>query len=212
MNWPRMLDALSRIPHDLSIHILMVVIALAISIAISIPVGVLLTRPRYKKWGIVVMNILNVCQSFPGMAIIALAMPILGLGLKPAITALIIQALLPIARNTIAGLNGVDPGIKEAAKGMGMTPKRVLTEVEVPLAMPVILAGIRTSAVLVVSMGTLAAIGGGGLGDLIIAGLNMLWVEFLLVGAGFGALLAIAFDRGLRYVEDRLTPPGFSSI
>ena len=205
MNWPRMLDALSRIPHDLSIHILMVVI--------SIPVGVLLTRPRYKKWGIVVMNILNVCQSFPGMAIIALAMPILGLGLKPAITALIIQALLPIARNTIAGLNGVDPGIKEAAKGMGMTPKRVLTEVEVPLAMPVILAGIRTSAVLVVSMGTLAAyIGGGGLGDLIIAGLNMLWVEFLLVGAGFGALLAIAFDRGLRYVEDRLTPPGFSSI
>jgi osmoprotectant transport system permease protein len=208
-----MLDALSRIPHDLSIHILMVVIALAISIAISIPVGVLLTRPRYKKWGIVVMNILNVCQSFPGMAIIALAMPILGLGLKPAITALIIQALLPIARNTIAGLNGVDPGIKEAAKGMGMTPKRVLTEVEVPLAMPVILAGIRTSAVLVVSMGTLAAyIGGGGLGDLIIAGLNMLWVEFLLVGAGFGALLAIAFDRGLRYVEDRLTPPGFSSI
>ncbi|HBI26194.1 MAG TPA: choline ABC transporter permease [Peptococcaceae bacterium] len=213
MNWPRMLDALSRIPHDLSIHILMVVIALAISIAISIPVGVLLTRPRYKKWGIVVMNILNVCQSFPGMAIIALAMPILGLGLKPAITALIIQALLPIARNSIAGLNGVDPGIKEAAKGMGMTPKRVLTEVEVPLAMPVILAGIRTSAVLVVSMGTLAAyIGGGGLGDLIIAGLNMLWVEFLLVGAGFGALLAIAFDRGLRYVEDRLTPPGFSSI
>lgn len=213
MNWPRLLDALSRIPHDLSIHIFMVVIALAIAIAISIPVGIFLTRPRCRKWGIVVMNILNVCQSFPGMAIIALAMPILGLGLKPAVTALIIQALLPIARNTIAGLNGVDPSIKEAAKGMGMTPRRVLTEVEVPLAMPVILAGIRTSAVLVVSMGTLAAyIGGGGLGDLIIAGLNMLWVEFLLVGAGFGALLAIAFDRGLRYIEDRLTPPGFSSI
>lgn len=213
MNWPRLLDAMSRIPHDLSIHIFMVVIALAIAIAISIPVGIFLTRPRCRKWGIVVMNILNVCQSFPGMAIIALAMPILGLGLKPAVTALIIQALLPIARNTIAGLNGVDPSIKEAAKGMGMTPRRVLTEVEVPLAMPVILAGIRTSAVLVVSMGTLAAyIGGGGLGDLIIAGLNMLWVEFLLVGAGFGALLAIAFDRGLRYIEDRLTPPGFSSI
>jgi osmoprotectant transport system permease protein len=212
MNWPRMLDALSRIPHDLSIHIFMVVIALAISIAISIPVGILLTRPRFKNFGIVVMNILNICQSFPGMAIIALAMPILGLGLKPAVTALIVQALLPIARNTIAGLNGVEPGIKEAAKGMGMSSKRVLIEVEVPLAMPVILAGIRTSAVLVVSVGTLAAyIGGGGLGDLIIAGLNMLWVEFLIVGAGFGALLAIAFDRGLRHVEDRLTPPGFST-
>jgi osmoprotectant transport system permease protein len=212
MNWERILDALSRIPHDLSVHIIMVVIALAVAIAISIPLGIFLTRPRFKKFGVVLMNILNVCQSFPGMAIIALAMPILGLGLKPAVSALIVQALLPIARNTIAGLNGVEADVKEAAKGMGMSPKRVLTEVEVPLAMPVILAGIRTSAVLVVSVGTLAAyIGGGGLGDMIIAGLNMLWVEFLIVGAGFGALLAIAFDRGLRYVEDRLTPPGFST-
>jgi osmoprotectant transport system permease protein len=212
MNWERILDALSRIPHDLSVHIIMVVIALAVAIAISIPLGIFLTRPRFKKFGVVLMNILNVCQSFPGMAIIALAMPILGLGLKPAVSALIVQALLPIARNTIAGLNGVEADVKEAAKGMGMSPKRVLTEVEVPLAMPVILAGIRTSAVLVVSVGTLAAyIGGGGLGDMIIAGLNMLWVEFLIVGAGFGALLAIAFDRGLRHVEDRLTPPGFST-
>lgn len=212
MNWERILDALSRIPHDLSVHIIMVVIALAVAIAISIPLGIFLTRPRFKKFGVVLMNILNVCQSFPGMAIIALAMPILGLGLKPAVSALIVQALLPIARNTIAGLNGVEADVKEAAKGMGMSPKRVLTEVEVPLAMPVILAGIRTSAVLVVSVGTLAAyIGGGGLGDMIIAGLNMLWVEFLIVGAGFGALLAIAFDRGLRYVEYKRTPPGFST-
>jgi osmoprotectant transport system permease protein len=134
MNWERILDALSRIPHDLSVHIIMVVIALAVAIAISIPLGIFLTRPRFKKFGVVLMNILNVCQSFPGMAIIALAMPILGLGLKPAVSALIVQALLPIARNTIAGLNGVEPGIKEAAKGMGMSSKRVLIEVEVPLA------------------------------------------------------------------------------
>lgn len=212
MNWERLLDALSRIPHDLTIHIIMVVIALAFAIAISIPLGVFLTRPRFKKCGVVVMNILNIFQAFPGMAIIALTMPILGLGLKPAIAALVVQALLPIARNTIAGLYGVDPNIKEAAKGMGMSERKILTEVEVPLAMPVILAGIRTSAVYVVSVGTLAAyIGGGGLGDLIIAGLNMLWVEFLIVGAGFGALLAIAFDRGLRYVEYKRTPPGFST-
>ncbi len=211
MNWDRMLDALSRTPAHLWTHIIMVIIALGAAILISIPLGVLLTRPRFRKAGTIVMNILNVFQAFPGMAIIALTMPVLGLGLKPAIGALLVQALLPIARNTIAGLYGVDPNMKEAAQGMGMSEFKVLLEVEVPLAMPVILAGIRTSAVYVVSVGTLAAyIGGGGLGDLIIAGLNMLWTEFLIVGAGFGALLAITFDRGLSYLEHRLTPPGFS--
>jgi osmoprotectant transport system permease protein len=212
MNGVRILDALSRVPQELTIHIIMVVVSLAIAIAVSIPLGVFLTRPRFKKFGVVAMNILNIFQAFPGMAIIALTMPILGLGLKPAIGALVVQALLPIARNTIAGLYGVDSSIKEAAQGMGMSEGRILKEVEVPLALPVILAGIRTSAVYVVSVGTLAAyIGGGGLGNLIITGLNMLWVEFLIVGAGFGALLAIAFDRGLSYVEFRLTPPGFST-
>ena len=140
------------------------------------------------------MNILNIAQSFPGMAIVALAMPILGLGLKPAITALIIQGLLPIARNTIAGLYGVNPDIKEAAQGMGMSERKVLKEVELPLAMPVILTGIRTSAVYVVSMGTLAAyIGGGGSKSTCV-----------------GALLAIFFDRALSYLEYRITPPGLS--
>jgi osmoprotectant transport system permease protein len=94
---------------------------------------------------------------------------------------------------------------------MGMSEKKVLKEVELPLAMPVILTGIRTSAVYVVSMGTLAAyIGGGGLGDLIVTGLNMFWAEFLIVGASMGALLAIFFDRALNYLEYRITPPGLS--
>lgn len=211
MNWERCLDALSRVPQELTIHIIMVLISLAIAIAISLPVGVLLTRPRFRKMGALVMNILNIFQAFPGMAIIALTMPVLGMGLKPAIGALVVQALLPIARNTIAGLYGVDPNTKEAAQGMGMSERKVLFEVELPLAMPVILAGIRTSAVYVVSVGTLAAyIGGGGLGDIIVAGLNMLWAEFIIVGAGFGALLAIFFERGLSYLEHKFTPPGFT--
>ncbi len=207
MEWEYIAKAFSQLPHALYIHILMTVIAVSIAIVISMPIGVFLTRPRYRKFGVVVMNVLNIAQTFPGMAIVALAMPLMGLGLKPTIFALIIQGLLPIARNTIAGLYGVTPEVKEAARGMGMSEKRVLKEVELPLAMPVILAGIRTSTVYVVSMGTLAAyIGGGGLGDLIVTGLTMFYSEYLLVGAGFGALLAILFDRALAYLEYRITP------
>ncbi|MGB9791631.1 MAG: ABC transporter permease [Thermacetogeniaceae bacterium] len=213
MNWVRFEDALfHRAPLQLAIHIMMVLVSVSVAVAISVPLGILLTRPRFRKYGFIVLNILNVLQTIPGLAIVALAMPLLGMGLKPAIVALVVQGLLPIARNTIAGLYGVSPDVKEAALGMGMPAKRVLYEVELPLAMPVILAGIRTSAVYVVSVGTLAAyIGGGGLGDLIVTGLNMLWPEFLIVGAGLGAILAIAFDRALGCLEHRFTPPGMSA-
>ncbi|MCG8403453.1 MAG: ABC transporter permease [Firmicutes bacterium] len=213
MNWARFQEALvHRAPEALAVHLLMVVITLAIAVAISIPAGIILTRPKYKKLSVIVMNVMNMLQTIPGLAVIALAMPFLGLGLKPTIVALSVQGLLPIARNTIAGLYGVSPDVKEAALGMGMSPGKILYEVELPLAMPVILAGIRTSTVYVVSVGTLAAyIGGGGLGDLIVTGLGMFWSEFLLVGAGLGALLAIALDRTLAYVEYRITPPGLGA-
>lgn len=209
MNIARFQMALfERAPEALYVHILMVLITIVLAVAISVPVGILLTRPRYTKFGVVILNILNLMQTIPGLAIVALAMPLLGMGLKPTIIALTVQGLLPIARNTIAGLYGVNADVKEAALGMGMSQRRVLYEVELPLAMPVILAGIRTSTVYVVSVGTLAAyIGGGGLGDLILTGLNMLWSEFLIVGAGLGALLAISLDRALGYIEHRLTPP-----
>jgi osmoprotectant transport system permease protein len=200
---------LSRIPPALEVHIYMVVISVAISCLIAVPIGVLLTRPKFEKFGLVVMSLLNILQTIPGMAFIAIVMPILGMGLRPTVVALVAQALLPIARNTIAGLNEVNPDVKEAALGMGMPPGRILREVELPLAMPVILAGIRTATVYVVSVGTLAAyIGGGGLGDLITTGMLMMWTPYLLVGAGLGALLAIGLDRVLGYVEHRLTPPG----
>lgn len=211
MNWLRLQDALfHRAPEALAVHILMVVVAVTIAVVISVPIGIVLTRPRGRKLGIVVLNILNLLQTFPGLAIVALAMPLLGMGLKPTIVALVVQGLLPIARNTIAGLAGVNPDVKEAALGMGMSQKRILWEVEIPLAMPIILAGIRTSTVYIVSTGTLAAyIGGGGLGDLILTGLNMFWSEFLIVGAGLGALLAIALDRALGYLAYKVTPPGY---
>ena len=156
-----------------------------------------------------VLNLLNILQAIPGLAIIALALPILGLGMKPAVVALLFQSLLPIVRNTIAGLLEVSPDVKEAAAGMGMTRRRILFEVEIPLAMPIVLSGIRTASVYVVSIGTLAAlIGAGGLGNLIIGGLALFRPEYLLVGAGLGAIMAIFFDRFLSFLEYRITPPG----
>jgi len=109
----------------------------------------------------------------------------------------------------MAGLMGVSPDVKEAARGMGMSQRRILLEVEIPLAVPIILSGIRTATVYVVSIGTLAAlIGAGGLGNLIMGGLALFRPEYLLVGAGLGALMAIVLERSLSYLEYRITPPG----
>lgn len=200
---------LEKAPEAVLEHSMIVVITIAIAILISVPLGVFLSRPRFKKFGLVTLNLLNLLQAVPGIAVIALALPILGLGMKPAIVALLFQSLLPIVRNTIAGLLGVSSDVKEAASGMGMSQRRILLEVEIPLATPIILSGIRTATVYVVSIGTLASlIGAGGLGNLIIGGLTLFRPEYLLVGAGLGALMAIFLDRLISYLEYRITPPG----
>ncbi|TGE31847.1 ABC transporter permease [Desulfosporosinus sp. Sb-LF] len=210
MTWENFRVALfEKAPDALLTHSLIVLITITLAILISIPLGIFLSRPKFKSFGMVTLNLLNVLQSIPGLAIIALALPILGLGMKPAVLALLFQSLLPIVRNTIAGLIEVSPDVKEAAAGMGMSQGRILYEVEIPLAMPIILSGIRTATVYVVSIGTLAAlIGAGGLGNLIIGGLALFRPEYLLVGAGLGALMAILLDRVLSYIEYRITPPG----
>ncbi|HEY8875326.1 MAG TPA: ABC transporter permease [Desulfosporosinus sp.] len=210
MTWENFSVALfEKAPQALFEHSLIVLVTISLAILISIPLGVLLTRPKFKRFGLVILNILNILQAVPGLAVIALALPILGLGLKPAVLALLFQSLLPIVRNTMAGLMGVSPDVKEAARGMGMSQRRILLEVEIPLAMPIILSGIRTATVYVVSIGTLAAlIGAGGLGNLIMGGLALFRPEYLLVGAGLGALMAIVLERSLSYLEYRITPPG----
>jgi ABC-type proline/glycine betaine transport systems, permease component len=210
MTWENFRVALfDKAPEALLEHFLIVLITVTLAIIISVPLGVFLTRPKFTKFGLFTLNILNVLQSIPGLAVIALALPILGLGVKPAVLALLFQSLLPIVRNTIAGILGVSPNVKEAASGMGMSPRRILLEVEIPLALPIILSGIRTATVYVVSIGTLASlIGAGGLGNLIMGGLALLRPEYLIVGAGFGAIMAILLDRLLSYLEFRITPPG----
>lgn len=213
MKWENFRFALfEKAPEALWEHSLIVVITITLAILISVPLGIFLSRPKFKKFGLVTLNILNLLQAVPGIAVIALALPILGLGMKPAIVALLFQSLLPIVRNTIAGLLGVSSDVKEAASGMGMSQRRILLEVELPLAVPIILSGIRTATVYVVSIGTLASlIGAGGLGNLIMGGLSLFRPEYLLVGAGLGALMAIFLDRMINYLEHRITPPGMGA-
>ena len=148
------------------------------------------------------MNIAAILQTIPSLALLGLMIPIFGIGRVPAIIALVVYALLPILRNTYTGIKEVDPSLIEAAKGIGMKPMRRLTKVELPIAMPVMMAGIRTAMVLIIGTATLAAlIGAGGLGDLILLGIDRNNTSLILIGAIPAALLAIMFDLILRYME-----------
>ena len=178
-------------------HIQLSFIALLIAVLIGVPLGILLTKQK----GIaeVVINIAAVLQTIPSLALLGLMIPLFGIGTVPAIIALVVYALLPILRNTYTGVTGVDSSLIEAAKGIGMKPLRRLSKVELPLAMPVIMAGIRTAMVLIIGTATLAAlIGAGGLGDLILLGIDRNNTALILIGAIPAALLAIVFDIILR--------------
>jgi len=195
---------LEEAPTHIIEHMVLVLITITIAALAAVPAGILLTRTGYKKYANFTLNILNVFLTIPAFAFIAAAMPILGIGYKPAIVVLTLQSLLPIARSTIVGLMEVDAGLKEAARGMGMPAGQVLIEIEMPLAAPVILNGIRTATVFVVSTATLAGfIGAGGLGVLISKGLNLFLKEYIIIGAALGAILAITMDRMIGYIESK---------
>lgn len=206
MNISRFYEALfERAPMHIAIHIMLVIVAVSISVLISIPFGIFLSRDRFKKYSWLILNILNVFQTIPAFAFIAIAMPLLGFGYKPTIIVLVVQSLLPITRNTIVGLCEVNTNVKEAAKGMGMSKKTVLLEVELPLALRMIISGIKTSTVYVVSVATLGGfIGAGGLGVLISSGLSMLWPEYLIVGAVLCAIIAISMDKFWSHIEKKI--------
>ncbi len=184
-------------------HIEVSAIAVVISVVVAIPLGILITR--YRKLAPVVVNSANVGQTIPSLAILGLVIPVLGIGLKPAIFAIVIRGVLPILNNTYSGIVNVDRFLIEAGRGMGMKNRQILTLVEMPLSFPVIMAGIRTAAVLSISVAALAAlIGAGGLGDLIFQGIVMADRNLLLAGSIPTALLAIVTDLGLERVEKRL--------
>lgn len=182
-------------------------LALMLGIIVAVPVGVLLSKT--KKVAKVVMGITSILQTLPSLAILALMIPILGVGKVPAIVALFIYTLLPILNNTFIGMQSVNKDLRAAGTSMGMTKFQSIYLVEFPLAVPVIMAGIRLSAVYAVSWATLASyIGAGGLGDFIFNGLNLYQPEFIIGGAVFVTILALLIDFILSKVEKWATPKG----
>ncbi|KYD06661.1 hypothetical protein B4102_3046 [Heyndrickxia sporothermodurans] len=181
-------------------HLQISFIALLIAILIGIPVGIYITKHR--KIAEAVMGIAAIFQTIPSLALLGLLIPLVGIGTIPAIIALVVYALLPILRNTYTGIKEVDASLIEAAHAMGMNNRKRLIKVELPLAFPVIMAGIRTATVLIVGTATLAAlIGAGGLGDIILLGIDRNDHYLIILGAIPAALLAIIFDVVLRMIE-----------
>ena len=191
-------------------HLVLVVASTMMAALIAVPLGVVATRrARLGRW---ILGLANVVQTIPSLALIGflIPLPILGgIGARTAMVVLVFYALLPIVRNTYTGITGVDPAIRQAALGMGLTDRQLLMRVELPLALPVIFAGLRVATVVSVGVATIAAyIGAGGLGSLIFRGINMLDNRLILAGAIPAALMALGADWGLGRVERRLTPAG----
>jgi len=184
-------------------HVEVSLLAVFLSIFIALPLGILITR--YRKAAHIVINSANIGQTIPSLAILGMVIPVLGIGIKPAIFALVLRGVLPIINNTYSGITNVDRSLIEAGKGLGMRGREILTLVELPLSFPVIMAGIRTATVLSISVATLAAlIGAGGLGDLIFQGIVMADRNLLLSGSIPTAVLAIGADLLLGWVEKHL--------
>jgi osmoprotectant transport system permease protein len=191
-------------------HVVLVAIAVGAAVAIGVPLGILATRDRRVERG--VLGTANVLQTVPSLALFGVLIPVPvvgGIGASTAIVALTLYALLPIIRNTHAGIRGVDPALAEAGRGMGMTDRQLLAKVELPLAAGVIVAGVRVATVISIGIATIAAaIGAGGLGVYIFQGLAMVDDTVILAGAVPAALLALAADGALGLLARRLTPPG----
>src|SRR5205809_1158192 len=188
-------------------HVALSASALAIAAAIAVPLGVRLADRH--RTALVAINAANIGRTLPSLAVLALVMPILGTGFAPSLFALTLLALPPILINTYIAVRQVDPDIVDAALGMGMTGSEIMRKVELPIAVPVIFAGIRTAAVQVVSGAVLAAyIGGGGLGDFITAGIAMMALPQMLVGAIPATLLSLGTDQLFGRLQKALTPMG----
>ncbi|MGM0146521.1 ABC transporter permease [Enterococcus sp. AZ162] len=186
-------------------HLYISAIALVIGIAVAVPLGVLLTR--FPKVATIVIGLTSALQTVPSLALLALMIPLFGVGKLPAIIALFIYSLLPILRNTYIGMKNVDWNYRDVAKGMGMTNIQSIFSVELPIAMPTIMAGIRLAAVYVIAWATLASyIGADGLGDLIFSGLNNYQPDLIFAGTIPVTILALLADFLLGLLENRLTP------
>lgn len=183
-------------------HLAISLSALMIAIIIAIPLAILLSQ--HKKIAEVALQITSILQTIPSLALLGLLIPFVGIGTVPALIALVVYALLPIFQNTYIGLSEIDPSLEEAADAFGMSRMRKLFKVELPIAMPVIISGIRTALVLIIGTATLAAlIGAGGLGTFILLGIDRNDPTLTLIGAVSAALLAIIFSGLIRFLQHR---------
>jgi osmoprotectant transport system permease protein len=212
----RHLDAIERrsIDRDVIVqrfveHIELVAVSTALVLAIAIPLGVLLTRPRLRGLSAPFLALANVGQAVPSIGVLVLLAVTVGIGFQKAVIALILVSALPVLRNTMVGLRGVDRSLIDAGRGIGLSRTAVLLRVELPLAVPVILASVRVAVILNVGSATLAAFtNAGGLGDLINTGIALNRTPILLTGSVLTAVLAMAADWLIGIVEHYLRPRG----
>jgi osmoprotectant transport system permease protein len=194
-------------------HVWLVGAAMLLAIAIGVPLGIVVARRPWLSKPI--LGTANVAETIPSLALFGFLLPVPWLGDRAdrlAIVALTLYALLPIIRNTSAGITGVDAAVREAARGMGMTDRQILWKVELPLSIPTVIAGVRIATVLTIGIATIAAaVGAGGLGEFIFRGLAMVNNQLILAGAVPAALLALAADFMLGVLERRLRPAGLTA-
>ncbi|WP_043441200.1 ABC transporter permease [Arthrobacter sp. L77] len=192
-------------------HLALTLLSAAIVLVLAVPLGILLTRKPFRRLAGGVLAVVNIGQSAPAIGLVVLLAAWLGFGFRAAVTALVVYALLPVLRNTMVGIGQVDDRLVEAGRGMGMSAAAVLFRVELPLAVPIMLAGIRTALVLLVGTAALSTfINGGGLGILISTGVNLNLTRLLVAGAVSVALLALLVDWVGRVVELLARPKGLA--
>lgn len=190
-------------------HLTLSIVASILVAVLAIPTGILVHRTPSATLRSIVLGLANIGQATPAVGVVILLAIIWKTGFTTALIALVVYAFLPVLRNTIVGLEEVDANVREAALGMGMTKNEILRKIELPLASPVIVAGLRTSLVFAVGVATIATfINAGGLGDMIVNGLKLQRFPVLVVGAGLVAAIAILIDWVAGVIEDRIRPVG----
>ncbi|HEX6554994.1 MAG TPA: ABC transporter permease [Ktedonobacteraceae bacterium] len=201
----------SQILQALGQHLYLVGVALLIGTVVAVPLGIILTR--FPRWSSPIIAVVSIAQTVPSLVFFALLIPFLGIGVQPALTVLTLYSLLPILRNTYIGVRSVDPALIDASRGQGMTSWEILYMVELPLTAPIIVAGIRLSAIYLVSWATIASlIGAGGLGDLIFSGIDGYDTNLLLAGAIPTALLALILGFAFGQARRLVTPRGIRAV
>lgn len=183
-------------------HLVISFVVIVLSVLITIPLAIYMTKMKSERVKNFIFNIANILQTIPTIALLAIMIPILGIGFKPAVAALFLYALLPLLRNTYAGVESIDPSIVESAKGMGFNTFQRIFKIELPVALPYIMSGIRITTVYIISWTTLAAlIGAGGLGDLILAGIGYNDKNMIFTGTLLAIIIAVLLDLILGRIE-----------